>query len=90
MVELGAAHDEEHARLGTIAARYADVVLAIQPERIKAFVSAYQEAAGAEKELHTFPGFAEADLWLQENAKLSDVVLLENDLPDLYEQKLPI
>jgi UDP-N-acetylmuramoyl-tripeptide--D-alanyl-D-alanine ligase len=90
MVELGAAHDEEHARLGTITASYADIVLAIQPERIKAFVSAYQETAGAEKELHTFPGFAEADLWLQENAKLSDVVLLENDLPDLYEQKLPI
>ena len=90
MVELGVAHDEEHARLGAITARYADVVLAIAPERITSFVSAYQEAVGAQEELHTFPGFAEADIWLQENAKSGDVVLLENDLPDLYERKLPI
>ena len=90
IVELGAAHDEEHARLGKIAARYADVVLAIIPERMKAFVSAYEEAAGAQEKLRTFPSFAEADIWLQENVKPSDVVLLENDLPDLYERKLPI
>ena len=69
MVELGADHDEEHTRLGKIAAEHADVVLAIAPERMKTFVSAYQEAAGEREELHTFPGFAEADIWLQENTK---------------------
>lgn len=89
MVELGAAHDEEHQRLGTLAARQVDILLAVVPERIERFIAAFD--AGAEgRELIRCRSFAEADAWIAENARASDVVLLENDLPDLYERKLDI
>jgi hypothetical protein len=34
------------------------------------------------------PGFAEAQEWMARHVATGDVVLLENDLPDLLEQKL--
>jgi len=34
--------------------------------------------------------FTEAQAWMGENLKPGDVVLIENDLPDLYERKLTL
>ncbi|WP_029010207.1 Mur ligase family protein [Azospirillum halopraeferens] len=87
MVELGAAHESEHARLGTLAAEHVDVLLPVRPERIPTFVDAFRTAAPAAA-VHACATFAEAQDWMRANVAAGDVVLLENDLPDLYERKL--
>lgn len=85
MVELGAAHDAEHARLGTLAAANADVILAIGPARIPTFIKSIRTAGSAE--LHTFPSLAKAREWMQSHGQPHDVILIANDLPDRYESR---
>lgn len=84
MVELGARHDSEHARLGALAARHADILLAVTPDRIAAFTEAFRQAG--QGELMTFQRQAEAEAWIAANARPGDAVLYENNLPDLYER----
>ncbi len=93
MVELGTAHDDEHTRIGLRAAQCADIVLAIAPTRIPSFVKAFrdmadQDMAGQGKTLIALPDFATAERWLAANGRENDIVLLENDLPDLFENPL--
>ena len=90
MVELGTAHDDEHARLGEIAATHVDVLLAIAPERIESFVAAFDQHKAESAETIRFSTFSEANDWISTNAASGDAVLLENDLPDLYERRLQI
>ncbi len=85
MVELGPAHDEEHRKIAAVAAQTCDVVLAVCAERIPSFVATFKEQA-PDKELLEFATFKDAEAWLVANRKSGDVVLIENDLPDLYEQ----
>ncbi len=85
MVELGAAHDAEHTKIGELASKTCDVVLAVAAERIPTFVSAYRSHA-PQGQLLEFSTFKEAEAWLVANRKPGDVVLIENDLPDLYER----
>ena len=87
MVELGAAHDEEHRRIGALAASHVDVLLAVAPHRVAPLADAFG-AAAPKAEIVRCPGFAEAQDWMAHNLGADDVVLLENDLPDLLEQKL--
>jgi len=87
MVELGALHDEEHAKIGHLAARHADVFLAVAPARIPTMVEAFRLMA-PHKPLIPCATFAQAQSWLAENMRHDDIVLLENDLPDLYERSL--
>ena len=86
MVELGAQHETEHARIGKLAAAHADVLVAVAPHRVAPLEAAFREAA-PEREVVSCAGFAEARAWLDHNLTGRDVVLLENDLPDLLEQK---
>ena len=87
MVELGAVHDEEHRRAGVEAGKYADVLLAVLPERIGTLIQAFKET-NPQGEVVECATFARAQEWMQRNLKPADVVLLENDLPDLYERRL--
>jgi UDP-N-acetylmuramoyl-tripeptide--D-alanyl-D-alanine ligase len=87
MVELGAAHDEEHRRIGGLAAAHVDVLVAVAPHRVAPLAEAFA-AAAPKAEIVSYPGFAEAQEWMAHNLGADDVVLLENDLPDLLEQKL--
>ena len=87
MVELGAAHEPEHQRIGSLAAKYVDLLLAVAPARITSFITAYTNAAPHGKVVFCAT-FAVAEEWLAVNLNFDDVVLLENDLPDLYERKL--
>ncbi|HTZ36913.1 MAG TPA: UDP-N-acetylmuramoyl-tripeptide--D-alanyl-D-alanine ligase [Stellaceae bacterium] len=87
MVELGAAHDEEHRRIGRLAARHVDVLVAVAPHRVAPLAHAFAEAAPA-AEIVSCAGFAEAQEWMRRNVAGGDVVLLENDLPDLLERRL--
>jgi UDP-N-acetylmuramoyl-tripeptide--D-alanyl-D-alanine ligase len=87
MVELGAKHDEEHARLGTLAADHVDILLPVVPDRIHAFVEAFEQAAPT-RPVVPCETFADAMKWLKANLRAGDVVLFENDLPDLYERNI--
>lgn len=87
MVELGAEHIPEHERIGRLAAAHVDVLLAVAPHRVAPLSNAFR-AAAPQAELVPCPGFAEAQAWMNRNLMPGDAVLLENDLPDLYERKL--
>ncbi len=90
MVELGELHNEKHKEIGKKATEYTDIVLLISPERIPSFVSAFEKDKTSEQKLYTFPSFAEAKKWIETNAIKEDVILYENDLPDLYENNLKL
>jgi hypothetical protein len=50
-------------------------------------VAAFAEAAPT-RDIVSCPTFADAKTWLDRHLAGRDVVLIENDLPDLLEQKL--
>jgi UDP-N-acetylmuramoyl-tripeptide--D-alanyl-D-alanine ligase len=87
MAELGSRHDAEHRRIGELAAEHADVLVAVAPHRVAPLSAAFA-AAAPDATVVSCAGFAEAQAWLDRNLNEQDVVLLENDLPDLLEQKL--
>lgn len=89
IVELGTAHDEVHATLGAFAADICDVVIVIQPDRIRTFIDGFHKNNKG-KLLIEYETFAQAQEWLINNRKGGDVILLENDLPDIYERVLKI
>ncbi|MDR3043908.1 MAG: UDP-N-acetylmuramoyl-tripeptide--D-alanyl-D-alanine ligase [Desulfovibrio sp.] len=90
MVELGTLHDSAHAELGARAAACADVLLAVAPARIPTLVEAFRAAAGPDQLVVECADFASARAWLAANIGPGDAVLLENDLPDLYEKKVRV
>jgi len=90
MVELGTLHDSAHADLGARAAACADVLLAVAPARIPTLVEAFRAAAGPDQLVMECADFATARAWLAANIGPGDAVLLENDLPDLYEKKVRV
>jgi UDP-N-acetylmuramoyl-tripeptide--D-alanyl-D-alanine ligase len=87
MAELGTEHEAEHARIGRLAAAYVDVLVAVAPHRVASLAAAFAKAA-PERDIVTCSSFADAQSWLDRNLTGPDVVLIENDLPDLLEQKL--
>ena len=87
MVEMGAAHDLEHQKIGQLAASYVDVLLPVVPQRISSLVQSYRQAR-PDGTVVPCANFAEAQTWLSRNTRAGDVVLMENDLPDLYEKRL--
>lgn len=87
MIELGALNDEQHREVGKLAAKTADIVLPVIPERLQAFIQAFRENAPATSQLIEMDTFAQARQWMVQNLLPGDVVLLENDLTDLYESK---
>jgi UDP-N-acetylmuramoyl-tripeptide--D-alanyl-D-alanine ligase len=87
MAELGSEHVAEHARIGRLAAEHVDVLVAVAPHRTAALVEAFHEAA-PQRDVVACPTFAEARQWLDRHLGGDDVVLIENDLPDILERKL--
>ncbi len=87
MVELGSEHEAEHSRIGRLAAEHADILVAVAPHRVAPLAAAFAQAAPA-REIVSCASFAEARIWLDRNLTGHDVVLIENDLPDLLEQQL--
>lgn len=92
MVELGAEHEPEHAKIGRLAASHVDVLLAVAPPNRRqggvAPLSDAFRAAAPDADLVPCATFAEAQAWLDRNLAPHDAVLIENDLPDLYERPL--
>ena len=89
MVELGEAHAEEHEKIGKKAGEICDVIIIVQGKRIPTFMEGAR-ATGSTKTFIEVDTFQQANAWLDQNRKDGDVILIENDLPDLYERKLKI
>ena len=89
MVELGEAHAEEHEKIGKKAGETCDVIIIVQGKRIPTFIQGIR-ATGNDKAIVEVDTFQQANAWLDQNRKDGDVILIENDLPDLYERKLKI
>jgi UDP-N-acetylmuramoyl-tripeptide--D-alanyl-D-alanine ligase len=89
MVELGEAHDKEHRDIGVKAGATVDILLAIAPARIESLIEAYR-AARPDGVVVECASFKEAQNWMGANLKSGDAVLIENDLPDLYERRLSL
>jgi UDP-N-acetylmuramoyl-tripeptide--D-alanyl-D-alanine ligase len=87
MVELGPAHDAEHKKIGELAATTVDVLVPVLPERVRPMTKAYAERNPGGIVIPC-PTFKAAQAWMDANITPADVVLLENDLPDLYEARL--
>ncbi len=90
MVELGREHDSQHKEVANVALETCDIVIAVVPERIKAFVSKFTAEKSVNQEIILVNTLAEARQWLSANSKKNDVVLYENDLPDVFEAKINI
>lgn len=83
VAELGLEHDRVHDRLGTFASKNCNTIIAVNPDRIAAFVDAIDRS---HTDFHTRATFADARRLVGEIACEKDVVLYENDLPDLLEE----
>ncbi len=88
MVELGAKHDSEHARLGALAAQHVDILYAVSSDRMPTFVPAFRAAAQEDQQVHEFAKQAEAEAAARSQWRAGDAVLFANNLPDLFEAKI--
>jgi len=90
MIELGIAHDEIHEQIGQYAAQVVDVAIVVNGGRIPTFVSSFKrEAKDKGRTLVEVDSFAEAQKWINDNKQSGDLILIENDLPDMYE-RIPV
>ncbi|RVQ69280.1 UDP-N-acetylmuramoyl-tripeptide--D-alanyl-D-alanine ligase [Croceicoccus ponticola] len=84
IAELGLEHDRVHAALGEYTAGLADMVYAVNPSRIGSFTKALVTNGKPPIEVASFADARDA---LRAEARPEDVILYENDLPDLLEER---
>ena len=88
ITELGDDHAQVHQELGAKAAGLADNLFVVNPGRVPTLISGFESSGG--KTIEKFETFLEADARLRGLLKPGDVVLVENDLPDLFNDPLRI
>ena len=84
MVELGEREAEENERFGAQAAEVCDLVVLVGEERSRPILAGLSAASYPESQVHIVADTAEAQALLAKTTRRGDVVLFENDLPDLY------
>ncbi|MBA2763273.1 MAG: UDP-N-acetylmuramoyl-tripeptide--D-alanyl-D-alanine ligase [Thermoleophilaceae bacterium] len=84
LVELGDREDEENRKLGERAAAVCDVVVLVGGERTRPIREGLQRGGFDESGLRLVGDSSEAAALLATTTRSGDVVLFENDLPDLY------
>ena len=83
--ELGAIEAEEHAQLGRSAAHVCDLIFLIGiPQRVNQILNGIQEVGFNPEKVFCFPRLNDARVKMREILQPGDVVLFENDLPDIY------
>ncbi len=85
MVELGNRQDEENFAVALEAGRTCDIVLIVGEENSRSLAAGVRGAPNP-AEVHFFATTREAFSYLHGVTVAGDVVLIENDLPDLYEK----
>jgi UDP-N-acetylmuramoyl-tripeptide--D-alanyl-D-alanine ligase len=84
MVELGEHEAEENERFGTRAAAVCDLVVLVGEERSRPIRAGLTAADFPDSQIHVVADSSEAAALLATTTRRGDVVLFENDLPDLY------
>lgn len=84
MVELGDREEAENERFGTQAAEVCDLVVLVGEERSRPIREGLEAAAFPASRIHVVGNSSEAQELLARTTKRGDVILFENDLPDLY------
>jgi UDP-N-acetylmuramoyl-tripeptide--D-alanyl-D-alanine ligase len=84
MVELGEREAEENERFGAQAAEVCDLVVLVGEERSKPILAGLSSAAFPNSQVHVVASTSEAQALLANTTRRGDVILFENDLPDLY------
>jgi UDP-N-acetylmuramoyl-tripeptide--D-alanyl-D-alanine ligase len=84
MVELGEREQEENQAFGTRAAEVCDLVVLVGEERSRPILAGLHAASFPEERIHVVANTAAAQKLLATTTRRGDVVLFENDLPDLY------
>jgi UDP-N-acetylmuramoyl-tripeptide--D-alanyl-D-alanine ligase len=84
MVELGDREDEENERFGTQAAAVCDLVVLVGEQRSRPIRAGLTAASFPDDRIHVVANSSEAEALLARTTRRGDVVLFENDLPDLY------
>ncbi|KCV82854.1 Mur ligase middle domain-containing protein [Actibacterium atlanticum] len=83
IAELGPEHDAVHTRLGEHCNGLVDVVYAVNPARIESFTGALDAGQMA---VHPVASFNQAKALFAQDMRPEDVILYENDLPDVLEE----
>ncbi len=85
VIELGPGQFEVNRTLSREAAAVCDKTLVVSETNRGAFVAGHRDV-GREEQLVCVANRSAAFHWLKENIAKGDAVILENDLPDLYEE----
>jgi UDP-N-acetylmuramoyl-tripeptide--D-alanyl-D-alanine ligase len=85
MVELGEREEEENRLFGERAAGVCDLIVLVGPEQTRPIRAGLEAAGFSAAALHVVADAGEAQELLARTTRRGDVVLFENDLPDLYQ-----
>jgi UDP-N-acetylmuramoyl-tripeptide--D-alanyl-D-alanine ligase len=85
VIELGPEQADVNRALSREAAAVCDTTLVVSRTNREAFAAGHRDA-GRDGRLVPVAGRAEAFGWLNDTLQAGDLVILENDLPDLYER----
>jgi len=86
MVELGSDERAENRRFGGLAAEACDIVVLVGAEQTRPIREGLEEAGFPADSIHTVRDSRHAEQLLAELSRRGDVILFENDLPDLYQR----
>ncbi len=86
MVELGARESEENYKLGVNLAKSADLVLLVGMKRTDPIRRGLLES-GYGGEIHIYNSLSDAEDDFENRLHVGDVLLILNDLPDIYDEK---
>jgi UDP-N-acetylmuramoyl-tripeptide--D-alanyl-D-alanine ligase len=84
MVELGSRQEAENRLFGQKAAAVCDLIVLVGPEQTAPIRAGLEDGGFAAEALHVVADAGEAAALLARTTRRGDVVLFENDLPDLY------
>lgn len=89
MVELGDQEEIENERFGAAAAAVCDVVVLVGEQQTAPIRRGLEGAGFAADSLRVVADSGGAQKLLAESSRAGDVILFENDLPDLYQRQAP-
>ena len=84
-IELGSQQFDVNRALSREASAVCDNTVVVADMNRDAFIAGHRDA-GREARLVTVPNRTEAFRWIRDTVQEGDAVILENDLPDLYER----